>query len=86
MADETTFYELVASYDHCKTWVTLASDLTDEESDRVKREYISCMRNIAECEGGRLYQYNGSWCCRECTIENVLEDLDTIEAGDTYDD
>ena len=45
-----------------------------------------CMRNIAECEGGRLYQYNGSWCCRECTIENMLEDLDTIEAGDTYDD
>lgn len=46
----------------------------------------SCMCNIAECEGGRLYQYNGSWCCRECTIENMLEDLDTIEAGDTYDD
>lgn len=46
----------------------------------------SCMTNIAECEGGVLYHYNGSWCCRTCTIENMLEDLDTIEAGDNYDE
>jgi hypothetical protein len=46
----------------------------------------SCMRNIAECEGGRLYQYNGSWCCRECTIVNMIEDLETIEADDTFDE
>lgn len=53
MADETTYYEVVASYDHCKTWVTLASDLTDEESDRVKREYINKHGCTVEVNGAR---------------------------------
>lgn len=53
MADETTYYEVVASPDHCKTWITLASDLTDEESDRVKREYINKHGCTVEVNGVR---------------------------------
>ena len=46
----------------------------------------SCMTNIAECEGGKLFLYNGSWLCHECAIENIFEDLDVIEANETYDE
>lgn len=44
----------------------------------------SCITNIAECEGGKLYEYNGSWLCRECFIELVFDDLPTISADDNY--
>ena len=46
----------------------------------------SCMENIADCEGGVLYEYNGSWVCKPCLFENILEDLDQIKADDMYDD
>lgn len=49
MADDNNFYELIAIYDNGKRRKVLATDLTDEESDRAKREYINkhgCKVNV----------------------------------------
>ena len=45
-----------------------------------------CSENIADCEGQKLYEYNGSWHCKSCLIENILEDLNQINADDMYDE
>lgn len=46
---DNNFYELVAIYDNGARRKTLATDLTDAESDRAKREYINkhgCTVNV----------------------------------------
>ena len=46
----------------------------------------SCMTNIAECDGGKLYNYCGNWICKPCLIYTIVEDLDQIGADDTYEE
>ena len=48
-----TFYEVVAVHDHGR--VVLASDLTNEESDRTRREYINKNGLTVKVGGRRVH-------------------------------